>query len=169
MEVQCHSTFIAYPVVEGYFFFSIWMRFIHKLSKTGSIYVIVCACVIKGYLDTQVNQWLETDLNCKYFETYLQCYVYVFTSLLRIVNILSPYTVYLEIVRYFQCLLVLQSHFPIFDESQLHHFASSVPYGFFYLSLALFLFISIQKVWFLYPCDFCIHNLTHSCAIHNEP
>lgn len=52
-------------------FFSIWMRFIHKLSKTGSIYVIVCACVIKGYLDTQVNQWLETDLNCKYFETFL--------------------------------------------------------------------------------------------------
>lgn len=51
--------------------FSIWMRFIHKLSKTGSIYVNVCTCVIKGYLDTHVNQWLETDLNCKYFETYL--------------------------------------------------------------------------------------------------
>lgn len=32
--------------------FSIWMRFIHKLSKTGSIYVNVCTCVIKGYLDT---------------------------------------------------------------------------------------------------------------------
>lgn len=76
--------------------FLIWMRFIYKFSKIGSIYVNVCICVIKGYLDIQVNQWLEIDLNCKYFEIYLQCYVYVFILLLCIVNFFRLYIVYIE-------------------------------------------------------------------------
>lgn len=76
--------------------FLIWMRFIYKFSKIGSIYVNVCICVIKGYLDIQVNQWLEIDLNCKYFEIYLQCYVYVFILLLCIENFFRLYIVYIE-------------------------------------------------------------------------
>lgn len=126
--------------------FSIWMRFIHKLSKTGSIYVNVCTCVIKGYLDTQVNQWLETDLNCKYFETYLQCYVIItYSKFLQIIYCIYRKQSDISSASQF-CSLI----FPFLIKSQLHHFASSVPYGFFYLSLSLFLFISIQKVWFLY-------------------
>lgn len=150
--------------------FSIWLRFIHKLSKTGSIYVNVCTCVIKGYLDTQVNQWLETDLNCKYFETYLQCYVYVFISLLRIVNFFKSYIVYIENSQIFPV--------PPSSAVSFSHFLSKVNCTilrhqchmdfFICLYLSSFLF-QFKKCGFYIYCDFCIHNLTHSCAIHNEP
>lgn len=117
--------------------FSIWMRFIHKLSKTGSIYVKVCTCVIKGYLDTQVNQWLETDLNCKYFETYLQCYVYVFISLLRIVNFFRSYIVYIENSQIFPVPPSSAVSFSHFDQKSIAPFC-------FISSIWIFLFVSIS-------------------------